>query len=71
MRTLDVLLTDEQKEAGLYLTEDDHNLYLMKRGEPAPLAVFSATTVLISEIVDQAEQHLQWLKSGVSFGRVV
>ena len=66
MLILSGILTREQQDHGLTLEEDDHNLFLMHRGEVAPLAVWTARMATITDIVNEAYQHLQWHRSGVS-----
>lgn len=61
------ILTKEEQEAGYYLEEDDHNVFLMKKGETAPLAVFNAHVVTIKTLQDEAYQQMCWARSGVSF----
>ena len=70
MREIEGILRKEHTDMGLYLEEDEHFACLKKRGELAPLAVFNATQVLVTEILKEADQHLNWNKSGITFGRV-
>jgi hypothetical protein len=56
MEILTVVLKPEQRDAGLYLTEDDDFLYL-KRGDKV-LAVFSAYGATILGVQREADKHL-------------
>ena len=66
---LNKILSNEQKSAGLYLEEDDHNLYLRKKGELLQVAVFSSHAT-IETIQQEAHQIIQSMRNGVSFERV-
>lgn len=65
MPILNRILRREHLEAGLYLETDDHNLYL-KQGSRT-LAIFSARGATLEEILYEADQTLNWLKSGIEF----
>ena len=64
----DQILSKEHRAAGMYLSEDDHNLFLMMRGQVCPLAVWNAYVVDIKSVIHEADQHLNWAKSGIEFG---
>mgnify|MGYP001593288501 CR=1 FL=1 len=38
---LDYILTKEQKKIGLFLQNDDYNVFLMMKGLKTPVAIFS------------------------------
>lgn len=69
MNYLDNILTPEQKAAHLSLEEDDHNVFLLEKGQISPLAVFNSCTT-IEIIRHEADQHLNWKRSGIEFERV-
>ena len=54
---LQVVLTAEQRQAGLYLEEDEDFLYLKREGQV--LAVFSAVGTSIESIREEAERHIR------------
>lgn len=56
MEILSQVLRPEHREAGLYLGEDDHVLYL-KRGDEV-LARWSATGTTIDLILDKADRYI-------------
>jgi hypothetical protein len=68
MEILDVILRKQHREVGLYLDEDEHNLFLKLKGQVCPLCVWSATGATVSDILEQADQHYNWIKSGIEFG---
>ena len=55
---LDGMLTAEQRQAGLYLEEEEDFLYL-KRGGEQVLALFSAVGVTVASIREAAERHIR------------
>jgi len=55
---LDAALTTEQRQAGLYLEEDEDFLYLKKRGEV--LAVFSSKGAVVLAIREVADRYREW-----------
>ena len=59
-------LSQRQRDIGLYLEQDDHNLFLMKENELLPVAVFS-THATLETILEIAEQCLGDVTNGVSF----
>ncbi len=61
------ILTKEQMAAGTYLVQDDHAVYLMKQEKC--LAVFSATGATVLDIRKEADQILEWTRSGITFER--
>ncbi len=65
------VLTKEQREAGLFLREDDHFVFLMKRCQEKPLATWNAHKVEVQEILHEAQQYVEQEKSGVSFANMV
>lgn len=67
---LENVLTKEQREAGLYLGEDEDIVYLLKKGKVAPLATFSAAGATIEAILHEADQQLEWHRSGITFEKV-
>ena len=56
MEILTVVLKEEHRRQGLYLTEDVHTVYL-KRGQQT-LARFNASHATIEEIQKEADKHL-------------
>ena len=64
------LLTAEHKNAGLYLVEDEDFLYLMKQGDPLPQRIFSSKGATFAEIRYEADQVMNWSKSGIEFAKV-
>lgn len=54
MEILTALLRKEHREAGLYLEEDDHLLYLMGGGKI--LAFWWATSVTVQEVWEEADK---------------
>ena len=63
---LDNILKPEHKAIGLYLDEDADMVFLCRKGEPLPVAVFTQH-VLLGEILYEADQELEWQKSGITF----
>ena len=63
------LLTAEHESIGFYLVEDEDFLYLMKQGDPLPQKIFSSKAVTLHEIRYEADQLLNWTKSGIIFER--
>ena len=59
-------LSQGQRDIGLYLEQDDHNLFLMKENELLPVAVFS-THATLETILQEADQALGEIMNGVSF----
>jgi len=57
MQILTRVLKEEHRQAGLYLEEDDHILYLM-RGQQT-LARFSATGLTIEELHKEADRLME------------
>lgn len=66
---LNKILSKEQKEFGLYLEEDDHNILLKKRGELLPVAVFSRHAA-VETIQQEAQQALCEATNGVTYEEV-
>lgn len=66
MNILANVLTREQRESGIYLEADDHTFILKRNGKV--LAVFTHAAT-IKEVRKEADQVLNWLRSGVEFGR--
>jgi hypothetical protein len=60
------ILSKKHIEAGISLEEDDHTIMLKQRGEIK--AVFSIHATLES-IIHEADQMVEWSKSGISFDR--
>jgi len=52
------LLTNQQKQAGYFVTQDDDFIYLFHRGngEPRIVAIFPYETTTIKEIRDKASE---------------
>ena len=59
----------EHRAAGIYLTDDEDFVYLMKSGDNLPKAIFNAVSVTVSEIRYEADQVINWAKSGITFER--
>ncbi len=71
--TIDHILAKEHKEAGFFLTQDGTNVYLWNL-PLVPIAVFplengEVTLGMVSQIQYEANQELNWDKSGISFER--
>ena len=64
---LNQILTSEQRAAGLYLEITRGRTRLMRSGKV--LADISGCET-IAEIWHEADQHLNWLKSGIEFVEV-
>jgi hypothetical protein len=47
------VLTDEQMDAGYYLTEDDHNIFVMLHGERRAVLGMMTTSVIVRRIVEK------------------
>ena len=62
---LDRVLRQEHKDAGLYLIETEDFLFLKKKGKV--LATFSAVGATIESIQHEADQILNWDRSGITF----
>jgi hypothetical protein len=56
MKVLTEVLRPEHREAGLYLEEDDHTVYLKQGGEV--LARWSATGATIAPIWNEADKYV-------------
>jgi hypothetical protein len=56
MSTLDRILSAEHRQHGLYLTEDDHMLYLIQNGHT--VAFWSALGATLEEIQREADKQL-------------
>jgi len=54
----DAILTTPQREAGMVLVEDDHNVYLMREWKPELLTIFT-TQATAEQIVTEADKYLQ------------
>ena len=59
----------EHRAAGIYLTDDEDFVYLMKSGDNLPKAIFNARTVTFADLRHEADQILNWAKSGITFER--
>lgn len=59
------LLTDKQKRAGLFITQDADFIYLFYRngGKPGIVAIYLYDTATIKEIRETAEETLRELKT--------
>ena len=68
MEILANILKAEHREAGLCLDEDDHMLYLRNK-EGKILAMWWATNATVEEVLREATQQWNWLKSGIEFVR--
>lgn len=64
------ILSKEHRDAGLFLEQDDHLLFLNQINKLLPVAVFSATGATIEEILYEADQALNWIKSKIEFVRI-
>jgi hypothetical protein len=55
------LLTDEQKRAGYFITQDEDFIYLFyaNHGKPEPVAIFLFETATVKEIREAAENKLK------------
>lgn len=60
------LLTDQQKQAGYFVSQDDDFVYLYHRanGNPRCLAVFLYETATIKEVRDEAEVDMSQTLGG-------
>ena len=68
---LSAALSEEHKHIGkLYLVEDEDFVYIMRTGENISKAIFNSKTVTFAEIRYEADQVMNWDKSGISFERV-
>ena len=63
------LLKPEHSAIGLTLEEDEDFVYLIKNGHT--LAIFSSKNVTIQSIIQEADQHLEWSRSGITFEKEV
>ena len=64
------LLTEQHKNMGLYLVEDEDFVYIMRTGDNISKAIFNSTTVTFAEIRYEADQIMNWAKSGICFEKV-
>lgn len=68
------ILRKEHTDIGLYLVMGqewllgEHYLYLCKRGEKLPVKVLEPDAT-IEDILYQADQALEWERSGIEFGK--
>ncbi len=69
MSILDSILTKRQKEAGYYVTEWVDHLELRRGGNK--LVSYPCQSVTIDQIRHDADQEIEWGKSGVVFERKV
>ena len=55
------LLTDKQKQAGYFVSQDEDFIYLFHRddGFPKCIGIFTYETATVKEIRDKAEIHRQ------------
>ena len=68
---LSAVLSEEHKHIGkLYLVEDEDFVYLMKSGENISKAIFNSKTVTFADIRYEADQVMNWAKSGIIFEKV-
>lgn len=58
------LLTDQQKRAGFFVSQDEDFIYLFHRngGEPQCLSIFIYETATVKTIRDTTEQHKKEMK---------
>ncbi len=64
---LDKVLTPEHRAEGLYLIETRDYLFLKRGGKVQ--AVFSVKVATFESIQHEADQQLEWLRSGITFER--
>lgn len=67
-KILTKLLRQEHRDIGLTLEEDEDFVYLVRAGHT--VATFSATGATIESIIREADQHLEWSRSGITFEKV-
>lgn len=64
---LSQVLTKDHRDAGLSIDEDDHLLYLRDKTGKI-LRVFWAASATPTAVLHEANQALEWQRSGVTFG---
>lgn len=62
------VLTEDQRDAGFTLKDDDHIVYLNYYGKT--IGRYSAAGVTVAQLRHDADQYLESMKNGVSFGKV-
>lgn len=62
---LSKILKLEHRNIGLTLEENEDFVYLVKNGHT--IAVFSSRGATIEEVLHEADQQLEWNRSGITF----
>ena len=68
-RMIDHVLTEVHRNAGLRLEESEDFVELWEHEAGKPIAVWHSKSATFASILHEADQYMEWMKSGISFTR--